>query len=176
MGWPVSTRATDFLVTAAVWNADVVSNMNSLMALKVRKPSDESLTANTTLQNDDHLVLTVAANEVWQVECFLRFTASSAGDLKTAWTFPASGELNVIANGEDTSNIDYIHSNTYTTSPTSNIQFGGNGANTSPAHFKMLLTNAGTAGTLQLQWAQSASDGTATVVKTNSTLWAVKLA
>jgi len=164
-----TTRATDFLVTAAVWNAEHVDNFNTaVMHLINRKTADES-TSSTTLQNDDHLLTpTIPLNEVWLLEWALT-AVSTAGAFKVAITFPSGtfsgaitgvgGDLFVSGNGTVT--------NTQTAS--------SNSATDGMAHrLRGVFTCGGTGGVVTLQWASSA--GTNVTMKANSTLWGMKLA
>src|SRR6266545_4692897 len=82
------TRATDFLVTAAIWNAEHVDNFNTaVMHLMVRKTADESVVSSTVQQNDDVLFFAVAANEIWRFELMLITTGTF--DFAGQMTFPS---------------------------------------------------------------------------------------
>jgi hypothetical protein len=178
MGFPVVTRATDYLVTAADWNADLVANMNSLMHPIARKTADESVTSSTTLQDDNDLTAAVGANEVWLLEFRMRFEGSTAGDLQIGWSFPSGGRLicDTIAI-DNTLVVTAFHADV-TSSPTASLVIlGTRGAGVSCYHMATVFyINAGTAGNVTLRWAQSSTDGTATKMLTNSTLWGAKLA
>ena len=175
MAFPVATRATDFLVTAAVWNADLVANMNALMRPIARKTSDESLPSSTVLQDDDTLQLTVAANEIWAVRYVLKMTIPLTPQAKMAFTFPAAGDISVCGTEFAASGTLGKTSFQGTTTPTATQDFLGSTA-IRLIVLEGVFVNAGTAGTLILQWAQNVSNATATVMKAQSTLWGVKLA
>lgn len=172
------TRATDFLVTAAVWNAEHVDNMNTAWPhLVVRKTSDQSVTSSTALVDDTALQLTVAANEVWRMQYVLRIEGSGIGDFKNSWTFPASGRITAGATADNPSGSPFTKQWDITTGDASPGTWGTNGAG---VVYTLVIegtyVGAGSAGTVILRWAQNTSDATATKVLTNSTLWAVKLA
>jgi hypothetical protein len=177
MAWTAPrTWVTGEVVTAAIMNTHVRDNLNAMEShLIVRKTSDQSVTSSTALVNDTALSMAVAASEVWLLDWTILYTASSTGDLKTAWTFPG-GELRMVLTGYDTASVPGIWATGVTASPTSNFAFGGATTLTPPVFVRMYYTNGGSPGTLQLQWAQNVSDATATIVKTNSCLWGVKIA
>lgn len=169
-------RALSELITPPIWNAEVAANMRAMGPhLIVRKPSDESVVSSTTLQNDDHLLLTIAASEVWHVRFGLWMSGgASVSNTSIAFTFPASCVVAI-------STVAYATSGTVT-----NKRWMGSSSGVSNTllvdsageffSLEGVVVNSSTAGTLQLQWAQATSNGTALLMKANSTLWAVKLA
>lgn len=171
-----TTRVTDYLVTAAVWNAEHVDNWNTgVQHLMVRKPSDESVTSSTVLQNDDHLLFSIAANEIWHVRFGLWMSGgASASNAQIAFTFPASCRVAISTVCYDVGGTVQNKRWMGTSSGVSNSLL----VNSTGEFFSLegVVENAGTAGTLQLQWAQNTSNGTALVMEANSTLWGVKLA
>lgn len=166
------TQSAGQTASSAGWANIVKADLESMMHLIVRKTSDESVTSSTTLQDDDALQMSVAANEVWQLRFGLRMSISPVGNAKVSCTFPAGGEIELVACWYDPSGNNarrVINSNTPVTSLLSfaaiaYIEFNG------------IYVNAGNAGTLVLQWAQDTSNGTATIMKAHSTLWGMKLA
>ena len=176
-----TTRATDFLVTAAVWNAEHVDNFNTaMMHLIGRKTSDQSVTSSTVLVDATSLGVTVAANEVWIIEYRLRMVAGTAGagGYKLAWTFPTSGEVEVEHVGVDSSGVIRLDRAYATTSPATgtsmDVPIASASVNALFVHG--FYVGGGNAGTVQLQFSQYNSSGTATTMKAQSTVWGVKLA
>lgn len=167
-------------LTSANFNLHIRDNLLALGPhLVVRKTLDESVTSSTLLQNDDVLLMAVAANEIWHVQLCLSFSAVQAtGDLKVAFTFPAGGEIGMTGPGADNTGTFNMSRFEGTTTPTTARSFSGPASSTARAFqvIEGIFINAGTAGNFQLQWAQAASNVTATIVRANSTLWAVKLA
>lgn len=172
--------------TWSVGETLTAANMNGLRDnfrlvaphLIVRKTADETVTSSTTVQNDDQLVLTVAANEVWYGELVLLFTAAAVSSgVKIGWTFP-SGAIAQSAMWVNSSGTVAQFSDYSSASPSGTMPFGaqvtGSSINLLPVSF--YYAAGGTGGSLQLQWAQTTTNATGTVLKTNSTLWAVKLA
>lgn len=172
MAWPVSTRATNDLITAAIWNADLVANMNTV-ARPIPKTADESLAANTTLQNDDHLFFAMAANEYYSIRGTLwHSNAADAGHLKIAFTVPASATYHVASEGVGAGGSSYDHNDHRNVAATASYFSPATGA---VCHFRGIVANAGTAGNFQVQWAQNTVNGTATFIKKGSHLIISKL-
>ena len=168
------TRATDYFMTAAVWNAEIVDNMNTAIEhLLVRKPSDEPLTSNTTLQNDDHLLAAMLANEAWQFKLIVLVTGNTTGNIKIAFTIP-SGTLHMVGVAKDASGT--VVQQDFLSSGTDVRNFLVPGATALPIVIQGVVVCGGTPGNFQMQWAQNVSNATTTNVKANSTLWGVKLA
>jgi hypothetical protein len=180
MAWSTPrTWSAGETLTAANFNT-YIRDQQLMMGphLIVRKTVDESVTSSTTLQNDDVLLLPVGVNEIWQCEFDLLVVGSNAGDLKVAFTFPTGGTISLSSSAVNSADVpDYMIFEA-TTSPTSSSSFGIIQTSSPPQFISIrgVYVNGGTSGNVQLQWAQVASQGTATTVKANSTLWAMKLA
>jgi hypothetical protein len=148
--------ATDF----NVWLTNVISAV---------KTATESLTSNTTLQDDDELIVTVAANSTYELTCMLRYDAATAGDLQFKFVGPAGATGTITCNrfnvGAASTGDDTVSSD-----PIGNVvTAGGLGAGfDTPVAATGLLKVAGTAGTFKLQWAQNTSSGTATRIFADS--------
>lgn len=175
-----TTRATDFLVTAAVWNTEHVDNMNTAWPhLVVRRTSNQSVTSSTALVNDDTLQLTVGANEVWLFEFVLRYDGLGAADIRISFAIPAGATVDAASLAPSDAAGAYQDAQwiSMATSDATVFTFACSGANQNRINpIKGLYVGAGTAGTFILRWAQGTSNATATRMLTNSTLWAVKLA
>lgn len=129
------------------------------------KSADETVTGSTTLQNDDHLFLTVAANSVYTLELEGAQDSSGAGDLKAVFSVPA-GTTGTLCGSDG--GITFAG-----TSLTGTLVFGGVGAAEYLRVFGRVVT-AGTAGTLRLTWAQNAASGSSTL-KTGTMLRLTKV-
>lgn len=139
----------------------------------VIKPTDQSVTSSTTLVNDADLVVPVAANATYLFFSYLDYEGAAAGDLKISWVVPASATLRWAQIGQTTASAATTG---LTGTETTAYSFGSDAAATLNALLMhgSLLT-AGTSGSLQLQWAQNASSGTATKVHAQSfvALWRI---
>lgn len=152
----------------------VVSSLSDFLDYQfVRKTSDESV-SNTTFQDDDDLNLSVGANDVWQFDILLFVTnAANTADIKVTFTLPASGTASYVGTGYDPSGTTQ-QTNRHIARHRSVSTFGigvlASGTEAA-SHVRLsgLYVGGGTAGTVQLQWAQQSSDGSnATVVKADS--------
>lgn len=119
----------------------------------VKKTADETVNNSTTSQNDDHLYYSVAANKVYAYRLSYMWHSAGAIRPKCDFAFPA-GATNTwvaifraastehserIAN-EQVTNMFEMGADTY-----QHIEIWG------------IIATAGTAGTLQLRWAQNAA-------------------
>ena len=153
----------------------LASAMQGIAPLAVEKPTDQSVTSSTTLVNDTALSAAVAASATYLFYCYLDYEGGTGGssDLKFQWTVPASATLRFTLIGTDASNATVVSS---TKSDTTSYTLRSAGAATLQAALMIgSLVVASTAGTLQLQWAQNTSSGTATKVHAQSflSLWRI---
>lgn len=147
------------------------------------KQVDESVNnagTGTTLQNDNELLAAVTANTNYKVDLHL-FAVEAAGtgiDMKAAWTFPSGCLLDLAVVAPQAGWQNPIGTNLeaewaawqgVTTSPTASITFGTTNAATFSYHVRGTL-RVGTAGTLQLQWAQANSNAANLTVRSGSSL------
>lgn len=137
----------------------------------IRKASDESV-SNTTLQDDDDLKFSIAANEIWVAQYHLYVTnAASTADFKGLVTVPAGA----------TARWGILAPDPATTTTTSDVKIQSHGSAalsagvpTSAAadtYIQMTasVANSSTAGSVVLQWAQNSTDGAnPTTVKAGS--------
>lgn len=141
----------------------------------VRKTADESVTSSTTLQNDNELLLAASANCTYTFRVWIMATdaTDANGDIKFGFTFPTGatchfsgkGPHSLLASGAF-GDGEYIARNT----ATSGSSVATYGLTTSVIGIELtgLLIVGGTAGNLQLQWAQNSSDANATTVQAGS--------
>lgn len=143
------------------------------------KTSNESVTSSTTLQNDDQLVLPVAANAKYTFEMFLVYDGAGAGlgDLKRDFTGPAGIVMNYANYGPNNSGAGLTQYDVVmdTLSGVSRV-LGTNGATAMTAQPKGYVATSGTAGNLQFRWAQNVSSATATRVLVGSFMKLTRIA
>jgi hypothetical protein len=178
MAWTAPRTWTDGeLVTKAIMDPHIRDNLLAVGPhLIARKTSDQSVTSSTALVDCTTMTLPVTANEVWQVAWSVIYQAGTAGDLKLAFTFPAAGEVSFDSSAWlDSGGTLYLPWFAGTTSPTTSRSFSGDASVRHTLLIQGVYTNGANAGNVQLQFAQNASDATATTIKANSTVWAVKL-
>ena len=139
----------------------------------VRKTANQTVNNSTTLVNDDHLLLALAANEVWYVKLILLQTSSATADIKYQFTVPTDGALygmTTYCNASDT------WTSGYTVAASILSISGGMAAIPNRLVTEFIVKNGANAGNLQLQWAQNTADASDTIVKANSSLICHKLA
>lgn len=138
----------------------------------VRKTADETITANTTLQNDDELLFPVDASSVYCFEFWLFLVApNTAADWKIGWAVPASATM--LWDPDNLQGTIPWAANTVTSNPpalsTESSSFSFSGAVGPSGMFaRGIVVTAGTSGNVQFKWAQSTSDAGNSTVKANS--------
>jgi hypothetical protein len=149
--------------------------------------SDESV-ADDTLQDDDELLFSVAANSVYYIEVIAWFTTgtSATPDVKTFWTYPAAATLTETRDayivGATVVTEATLRTNRYQLASGSGVAVAGGVISTaqtgaSPILLRAILRTGANAGTMQFQWAQNTSTGgTPTVRKADSFLRYQKIA
>jgi len=135
------------------------------------KAADESVTSSTTLQNDDDIALSVAASATYRLAAYFIYEGGTLGssDMKIGWTFPSGLTMAYGHIGMTTAGAVNEASVATSSDQTNSPAFGSDGAGQNRAAylFGMVFVST-TAGTLQLQWAQNTSSGTATKMKKGS--------
>lgn len=127
--------------------------------------SDQTHAQNATLSNLTNMVFNIGASstEIWWIEAFLLLNATSiTPDFKFGWTFPTGCTMTWDAtvggssgfNGTSTGN-----SPTGLLAQTATRSLGAF-AGTSGATIQGMVYGGGTAGAVQLQWAQNVTDPT----------------
>jgi len=161
------------LVRPVDWNAEHVG-------LKViRKTADEAVNNSATLQNDDHLLFAIAANEVWEANFVLDILggATATTDIKFAMTIPTGCTMvwgGVFSRAGGTTTLELGLCQT-----TSGAQLFCDLEFASERRIMKLwgiFVNGATAGNVQLQWAQRVAVVEDTTIKANSCIIAHQLA
>lgn len=157
MGRPLTLPTPLDLATNGAWgsvNNAALTQINDDLQF-ARKTADEAINS-ITIQNDDHLLLPVAASAVYFLEWWLRMDGPAANDFKYSWTGPAGATMVWSSLGLDlaaASNVAPISQDAPLISTV--IQHGTIAAGTfSHVRGRGYLVTAGTAGNLQMQWAQ----------------------
>ena len=150
----------------------------------IAKTADETVNSSTTLQDDNHLVLPVAASAVYTFEIDLYTTESTdfVGDIKVSFTCPTGATFDMHGIGAHTTDLTTGTSangewigKLATTSAGANLTFGvGTGLTGIRVHGRLVMSS--TAGNFQLQWAQNASDASGTTVKAGSFMTMTRVA
>ncbi|MCX5587537.1 hypothetical protein [Streptomyces erythrochromogenes] len=147
---------------------------SSMLPYTVYKAADESVTSSTTLQDDNHLILPLAANATYTIEGGLFYDGQfNAGNLKMTWSLPSLATIVWSANGPATGGAAAFASNAVTSG---NISIGtyGTGGSKTTASISATVTTFATAGNMTLRWAQDGSHATATTIYAGSWLRALR--
>lgn len=142
----------------------------------IAKTADETINSSTTLQNDDHLVLSVVANAVYLFTLDLYMTESTdyVGDFKMSFTCPTGATFDMHGagahatsfTGGTSSDGEWI-GKLAATSAAATLAFGVGNVLTGVRIYGRLVMSS-TAGNFQLQWAQNTSDASGTTLKAGS--------
>lgn len=137
------------------------------------KTTNENVPNSTVMQNDDVFFMSVEANALYYIELYLVMVGDPAADFKMQWTFPAGTDgirwrnalvTAAVTDADNKSQIDTVAGG----SSTSGVLNA-----TTPRTFlqeSLTVDTAGTAGTLQLQWAQNVANATATTIQAGSVM------
>jgi hypothetical protein len=175
---PIDSAVTGDIAPAALWNTFVRDNLMSTMHVLAYKSADETI-SSTTLQNDDALFFAVAANERWLIEASLMIDSNATAGFQATFTVPASATIKfgVLTPG---STSLWVYNSAST--PAALMNAGATLGQGSPAAgniwgtiLRGIVQVAGTAGNVQLQWAQNAGPSGSTIVKANSCLIGARL-
>lgn len=156
--------------TLAASSDSVVMTPGNLGAniIRVYKSADETVNDSAVLQDDDHLLFAVGANEVWHYEVGLNAVSGLTPDFKFKWVVPDSTTMKW-------STFAITSTGTAELDETSELVVGGTSANRWIL-FQGTISVSSTAGNIQLQWAQNTQDASDTKVLKGSYIIAHRLA
>jgi hypothetical protein len=182
-----TTRPNAIQDGMTIWETDTQSERvldlstgqwNFLRGLNIfaRKASDQSLTSNTTMTDDNAISVTVPIQSVYIIDLFLVYQSPTAADIKFTLVGPSGSTINWAPYSPDTSQTDFDHTtidigNYVAGDAVSAAGFGSNVA----VRIRGILITTTTSGTFKLQWAQQTSNGTATIMRTDTWLYLRKV-
>jgi hypothetical protein len=157
---------------ASTLNDHIRNNLEALNGYK-EKTADESVTSSTTLQDDNHLLFSIpqAGTYVFDARLFMTSAANAAGDIKVGFTFPTGTCHFAFIGLDDTLASGFkgpMHGQgaLSATSGTTALALGLSTSTLFGSVQGILIATA--SGTLTLQWAQLASNASASTVKSGS--------
>lgn len=156
----------EFLTTDgsnASWSAISLPSSFVGKTIALYKTGNQSVTSSTTLVDCSDLSFSIAANEVWIGTLLPIVTAGASGGMKWAFTAPSGCTVTVRAQGGNSFATSIIDGNGLTGSGATSTH-----STSSRYELMVIITSSSTAGTVQFQFAQNASNGTATTVSKNS--------
>jgi hypothetical protein len=144
--------------------------------LVVVKSAAESVTNSAVLQDDDELILPVAADEVWVARYVLFFSGPTAGDIQFAFSAPAGDSMEWGTQGFSTTTTGAegdFKSQRSTLAGTLNLGASGFSAT---AMLHAYIANGATPGDVTLRWSQAFANATPTQIFAGSHLVADRVA
>lgn len=130
----------------------------------VRKTANEGVTSSTTLQNDDHLVVALNANQTYEIEGMLYVATDNNGhDLSLAFTVPTGATMKIGYHSVQENGATVREADVLTSSGTAGTVVDLVTSSDNIIFLSGLVRTAGTAGDVQLQWSDDNSGGTQTV-------------
>lgn len=161
---------SDIVAGNLIIGSELLAAFNQVKALTAVKTADETVTSSTTLQDDNELFASVAANTTYELTGWLYVASTSnTPDMKLGYTGPSGATLVHSAWGQQTG------ATTNTGSPDTGVHATISGVHTKGVingNLSILLHGtlvvSSTAGTFRFQWAQQTSDAAGTTVKAGS--------
>lgn len=147
--------------------------LTSLAPQSVIKGADETTVSNTSLHNDNALLLPLIASATYIFALYLDFESATtgsggAGDIKWGWSVPSGTKMRYTVMNKTTGGVA---DDGLTWDETGVPTAGGRGAGVlAGVKLEGTVMAGATAGTLQFRWAQNTSNGTATIVHAQSSL------
>jgi hypothetical protein len=127
------------------------------------KSANETVNNSTTLQNDDDLLFSVAANEKWSFISFIFYSSGTTPDIKFAFTVPSGATIDIVIGVWSTTGSLVDGTSVFTGTG------GGAGVVRGFCLYGKVLVGA-TPGNVQLQWAQDVLEASNTIVHEGSTI------
>ncbi len=135
------------------------------------KAADEIVNNSAVLQNDDHLVIALAANKKYHVTLLLWALAANGDDFKFAFTAPAACTGSRLQHNYDTTaGNNHLISADLTTAMVAAVA-----ATAVLIRIDAVVKNGANAGNLQFQWAQNAAAAFNNTIYAGSSMTAIKL-
>ena len=134
----------------------------------IRKPADETVNNSNVLQADDDFKLEVGPNEEWHILIFLKLSSNTTADFKCGWSYPTDCSI-----WWGTPSTHFSEGVTQPLWETSTLV---KETNDYCSIFLIAIVQAeGTAGTVNLMWAQNVANASDTKVLNKSSFVAFKV-
>jgi hypothetical protein len=149
----------------------------SMLPISAAKTVSTSRASNTTATADPELQALVEANAQYEFTAYIRYSGDPTGDLKCAFTGPASSSGSWGARTMDTAATTSTGASQAIRTPIGTTKSIGNISTSAPQTFNVQgrLITSSTPGTFSFDWAQDVSNATATVIESDSwmMLWRI---
>lgn len=152
--------------------------LNAIVPLGAYKSANESYPSNTTMHNDAELFFPVAASSAYQVSVVGGFGCIAASGFKFQFAVPSgstilNGFLWWTYNGASTGQVQALA--TSASNGASGNLINLDGSHVEPFRWDGVLVTGASSGTLTFQWAQAASNASATSVFAGTFMTATKI-
>lgn len=158
-------------ITVAAGEIILADHHNNLVPLIARKTADETVNNSATMQDDNDMVLAVAANATYQIEGAWYYNTGTTPDIKMQFTFPAGLTMFYVVEGVavSTSVLGQFKSIQTTVSILEGV------AGDRIATIEGLVIVSSTAGNLRVQWAQNTANASDTKMLAGSYIKLMRL-
>jgi hypothetical protein len=163
--WAAGQRLTAGLLTASQWQTII-------------KTADQNST-NTTLVNATDMAVPLDANATYIVNLTACYGASTTADIKLNWTLPTGASMQRYTLGAQAGTTDTAATSVVMRRRSStNSTPGGDGTGNFTIYMEQIIARtSSTAGSMQLQFAQNATDSAnATVLRADSYIQYIRIA
>jgi len=182
-GTRVTTSELPTLTTGKVWiGVGGVPAEGAAGPTIVRKTADKTLNNVAVLENDNHLLMAIGANEVWQIDIFILCMGNATADIQFGFSYPVDCLIywGLVGAGDTTHMKTWGHSATSDTPSlkvqTENQVEGIHATLKTGYRLSLIVISGANAGNINLQWAQAAAQVGDTIVYENSCIVAHQLA
>ncbi|GIV51743.1 MAG: hypothetical protein KatS3mg038_2264 [Candidatus Kapaibacterium sp.] len=160
------------LTTVLVIDTSGVVKQRSLSSITgatsfVRKTSNQTITSSTTYQNDNALVYTASANQIFEFEAYM-FISGGNGGIKIRVSIPSGASMKLYAELKKDDQHHWVYRKL--TSSSDEISWTDIDNTYGYARIRGIITMGSSGGNVQVQWAQNSSNATATTVEAGSYL------
>lgn len=149
--------------------AAYVDQVESKIPRIAYKSSDEIVNNSAVFQNDEELLMSLAASARFRFFCRLLYNSGTTPDLKFQWTYPSGTTM--LYTGLCTVAGAF---NQFQFTEAAGGSIDGVAANTAALLFGTITTSS-TPGTLTLQWAQNTANASDTTLRAGSFLEVVRI-
>lgn len=144
----------------------LAATLNMGIPLYVAKSGDETVNNSAALQNDDHLIVAVEANAVYECRLHVVYTSNATPGYQMDFTAPAGATL---SGWTLLCRVGGVTTAVVATAAAGSTGLQGTGADVPLDAWGRLVTSS-TAGNFQYRWAQSSANASNTITRSGSFL------
>jgi hypothetical protein len=133
----------------------------------IRKTSNQTVTSSTAYQNDNALVYSASANQVFEFEAYM-FISGGNGGIKIRVNIPSGASMKLYAELKKDDQHHWVYGKL--SSSTDEVAWTTIDNTWGYARIRGIITMGSSGGNVQIQWAQNSSNATGTTVEAGSYL------